>query len=100
MENSNWDNKYLRAKERVAELRKFYGSVFSSILVIALVAGINYYVNEWSYPWFLWVVFGLGLSLTIKALKLFNLNPFMGRDWEERKIKEFMKEEEKRERWN
>ncbi|MGB5818191.1 MAG: 2TM domain-containing protein [Saonia sp.] len=100
MENSNNDNKYLRAKERVETIKKFYGSIFSSLFVILLVAGINYYVDEWRHPWFLWVVFGLGISLIFKALKIFNFNPFMGKDWEERKIKEFMQEDEKRDRWN
>lgn len=100
MENSSKDSKYLRAKERVEAIKKFYGSVFSSLFVIVLVAGINYYVDEWRHPWFLWVVFGVGIGLIFKALKLFNFNPFMGRDWEERKIKEFMQEEEKRNRWD
>lgn len=100
MENTDKDNKYLRAKERVEAIKKFYGSVFSSLFVIVLVAGINYYVDQWRNPWFLWVVFGVSMGLIFKALKIFNLNPFMGRDWEERKIKEFMQEDEKQNKWN
>ncbi|MEO0527328.1 MAG: 2TM domain-containing protein [Bacteroidota bacterium] len=100
MESSNNETKYVKAKERVENLKKFYGSIFSSVFAIAIVAGINYYINEWRNPWFLWVVFGVSISLIFKAIKLFNLNPFMGRDWEERKIKEFMKEDENSERWS
>ena len=97
----NMDNtKYYRAKERVGQIKKFYGSVVSSLVTIMIVAAINYYLDEWAYPWFLWVVFGLAISLILKALKIFNLNPFMNKAWEERKIQEFMKQDEKQQRWN
>lgn len=94
------NQKYFRARERVEALKKFYGSLLSAAFVILIVGSINYYVDEWRHPWFLWVVFGVGISLIFKALKIFNLNPFMGRNWEERKIKEFMKQDEKQQRWN
>lgn len=94
------NEKYYRAKERVETLKKFYGSLLSSAFVILIVASINYYVDEWRHPWFLWIVFGVGISLIFKALKIFDLNPFMGRNWEERKIKEFMEQDEKQQRWN
>ena len=96
MENT----KYRRAKERVEEIRKFYGKVASAMVTILIVASINYYFNEWRNAWFLWVVFGLSISLFFKANKIFNLNPFMGRDWEERKIQEFLQHEENTRRWN
>jgi len=99
MENSKRDSKYLRAKERVEEIKKFYNSLISYILVIALLAGVNYYTNEWAYPWFLWAAFGWGIGLIFQATKTFGLNPFFGRDWEERKIKEYMRKDEKRTRW-
>lgn len=101
MENIERENKYLRARNRVEELKKFYGRISSGLLAIAITGAINYYLNEWENPWFLWVVFGVGVGLIFRAIKLFNLNPFTGRDWEERKIQEFMKQdEEKKERWN
>ena len=87
---NNQQSKYFRASERVSDLKKFYGQAIRGVIAILLVAGINYYLNEWYYPWFLWVVFGVGLSLTLKAIKLFGMNGIFGRDWEERKIKEYM----------
>ncbi len=96
MENLDQQNKYFRAKERVEEIKKFYGTIGSSVVTIALVASLNYYLNEWRNPWFLWVVLGFGLSLTFKALKIFDMYPFMNKDWEERKIQEFMKQDENR----
>ena len=91
----NQENKYLRAKERVDELKKFYGNLTSYIFVIGVLAIINYFTNEWRYMWFLWAAFGWGIGLVFHALRTFNLNPFFSKDWEERKIREFMDEEEK-----
>jgi len=93
------DNKYLRAKERIEEVKKFYNHVFSTVFVIALTGGINYYLDKWENPWFLWVVCGTGIGLVFHASKTFGLNLFLGRNWEERKIKEFMDEEEHQKRW-
>lgn len=95
MENA----KYNRAKNRVKEIKEFYNKVLSAIGTIIIVASINYYLNEWEYAWFLWVVLGLSISLFFKANKIFNLNPFMDRDWEERKMEEFLREEENAKRW-
>lgn len=94
------NTKYYRAKERVEQIKGFYNSVVSSIFIIIIVASVNYYVDEWRYAWFLWVVLGLAISIMIKALKIFNLTIFMDRGWEERKIQEFIQQEETKERWN
>lgn len=94
------DAKYLRAKERILEVKEFYSKVFRSVVTIAILAAINYYTNEWRYMWFLWAAFGIGISLVFKASKVFGLNPFLGKDWEERKIQEFMNEDKEQNRWN
>ncbi|TVZ14630.1 2TM domain-containing protein [Maribacter sp. MAR_2009_72] len=93
------NTKYNKAKERVVELKEFYGKVFSALGTIVIVAALNYYFNEWRYPWFLWVVFAFAISLFLKAIKIFNFNPFFGRDWEERKLREFIQQEENEQRW-
>lgn len=89
--------KYLRAKERVEELKKFYGNLFSYIVVISVLALINYYTNGFSYMWFLWAAFGWGIGIIFHALGTFDLNPFFGKQWEKRKIEELMDQEEERE---
>ena len=99
MEDLNKENKYIRARERVEALKKFYGNLTSYVLVISGLAALNYWVNGWSYMWFLWAAFGWGIGLAFQAVKTFNLNPFLGKDWEERKIKEFMKDDESPRRW-
>jgi hypothetical protein len=99
MQDLNKETKYLRAKERVATLKKFYGNLLSYVLVISLLAGINYWTNGWYYMWFLWAAFGWGIGIFFHAIKIFNLNPFFGKDWEERKIKEIMREDEHKNKW-
>jgi len=97
---SKQDAKYLRAKERITEVKKFYSKLLSYAVFIVFLGALNYYTNGWSYMWFLWVAFGWGIGLTFKAIKVFGMNPFFGRNWEERKIKEFMEEDEQKNRWN
>ena len=99
MDELNKENKYIRAKERVEELKKFYGNLTSYIFIIGLLAVINYLTNEWRYPWFLWAAFGWGIGLVFHAFRTFKWNPFFSRDWEERKIREFMDEDKKTGRW-
>jgi len=93
------ESKYLRAKERVDELKKFYSNLTSYVVVITGLAILNYYTNEWRYMWFLWAAFGWGIGLTFHAIRTFNLNPFFGKDWEERKIKEYMDDDKNIRKW-
>ena len=90
MEKFNDENRYFRAKERVDELRKFYGNLISYIIVITGLAILNYWQNGWSHAWFLWAAFGWGIGLAFHASKAFRWNPFFNKDWEDRKIKELM----------
>jgi hypothetical protein len=99
MIEENKEQKYLRAKDKVDKLRKFYGNLTTYVLVITLLAFINYWTNDWGYMWFLWPAFGWGIGVGFHAINVFNMNPFFGRDWEERKIREFMREEEQHHKW-
>jgi len=93
MENLDKENKYIQAKERVGRIKKFYTSLLSYVVFIAFLGGLNYYIDGWDHPWFLWAAFGWGIGLAFQASKAFQLNPFFSKNWEERKIKEFMDNE-------
>ncbi|MGB5943521.1 MAG: 2TM domain-containing protein [Leeuwenhoekiella sp.] len=95
MNNFEKENKYLRAKERVAQIKKFYTGLISYTVFIGLLAVVNYYLNGWHYPWFLWAAFGWGIGLVFQAARAFDWNPFVNKAWEERKIKELMEKEER-----
>jgi len=87
-------NKYLRAVERVHDIKEFYGSLISYCLVIPFLIFINLkYVPH--FHWFWFPMFGWGIGLIFHGFKAFSYNPILGKDWEERKIKEYMNNEDK-----
>jgi len=86
-------NKYIRAKERVADIKKYYTSLMLYVVFIGFLAALNYYTNELRYPWFLWAAFGWGIGIVIQAVKAFRWMPYMNKEWEERKIKEYMEKD-------
>ena len=99
--NNERENRYLRAKDQVAEIKKFYTSLFFYIVFISFLAGLNYYTNEWRYMWFLWAALGWGIGLIFQAFKAYRWAPFFDKNWEEKKIKELMDEDEEMDnRWS
>ena len=84
------DLKYKRAKERVENIKGFYGNLTSYFIVIPILAYINYTTT--SFPWVIFPALGWGLGLVGHALHAFTVNPFFGKDWEERKIAELMRD--------
>jgi len=99
MENKINESKYNRAKDRVAEIKKFYGNLTSYVIVITGLGALNYWINEWEYPWFLWAAFGWGIGIVFHAIGTFNVNPFFGKNWEERKIREYMDKNDEQKKW-
>ncbi|WP_299555621.1 histidine kinase [Seonamhaeicola sp.] len=93
------DDSYLRARNHVEELKGFYYSLISYIFVIPFLAFINY-KTSWHFQWFWFPMFGWGLGLAIQAFRVFVNDGAFGRNWEKRKIEEFMKQEEEDTRWN
>lgn len=101
MDFENKENKYLRAKEQVAEIKKFYTSLLFYVIFIGFLGALNYYTNEWRNMWFLWAAFGWGIGLVFQAVKAYKWAPFMNKDWEERKIKEYMdRDQQESNRWS
>lgn len=87
-------SKYLRAVERVEEMKGFYSSLIAYCIVIPFLIFINLkFVPQ--FHWFWFPMMGWGIGLTFQAFKAFAYNPFLGRGWEERKIQEYMNEDKK-----
>ncbi len=85
----NDNNKYIRAKKRVDELKGFYGNIIAYCVVIPFLIFVNYQTS-WSYKWFWYPMFGWGLGVVIQAFTVFGY----GSDWEERKIREIMNKDD------
>ncbi len=92
---TNDNNAYFKAKERVKDIKEFYGNLLSYCIVIPFLIFINY-KTYWEFQWFWFPVFGWGLGLTIHAFTVFGY----GANWEERKIEEIMKKnQEQNKNW-
>ncbi|MDT0647326.1 2TM domain-containing protein [Zunongwangia sp. F260] len=87
------ENAYYKAKERVKELKEFYGNLLSYCIVIPFLIFINYY-TFWGFQWFWFPLFGWGIGLTIHGFSVFGY----GSAWEERKIQEIMEKEQQQQK--
>ncbi len=94
METTNFDEKnaYFNAKKRVEEIKGFYGNLSSYVVVISTLAIINLCTSP-EYLWFFWPMLGWGIGVIFHGLRVFNYMPFLGSDWEEKKIAEIMEQE-------
>ncbi len=87
------DIKYDRAKKRVEEFKGFYRHLITYIIVITFFAVINLLTNP-GFPWFLIIAFFWGIGLIANAISVFRKRGIFSKEWEDKKIKEYMKEEE------
>ncbi len=88
------DTSYERAKRRVEELKGFYGHLISYIIVNVFLAIINFITTP-GFWWFLFIAFFWGIGLVAHGSSVFMKRGFFSKEWEERKIREYMEKEEK-----
>ena len=93
------EQKYIRAKKRVEELKGYYWHLAIYIIVNSFLSGAQIvdgisenktfaeiFSDLGMYAvWFIW-----GIGLFIHTFKTFGFRFFIGDDWEERKINELM----------
>ena len=92
--------RYERAKKKAGDIRSFYFNLMCYCIVIPILIFINLtYTPE--YYWFFFSMFGWGIGLCFHGMGAFDYNPFLGKGWEERKIKELLeKEKDKQQKTN
>ncbi|MCR9229039.1 MAG: 2TM domain-containing protein [Flavobacteriaceae bacterium] len=86
------EKRYANAKERVKNIKDFYGNLMAYCIVIPFLWWLNFRTTE-----FLWAFFptlGWGFGLTAHGMGAFGYNPLWGKRWEERKIKELMEKDD------
>ncbi|PRX54312.1 2TM domain-containing protein [Flagellimonas meridianipacifica] len=91
MENIT-DYKYRRAKEQVECIKGFYSNLTAYAIVIPLLAYLNYMTS--SFPWIIFPAIGWGIGLVGHWMSAYDKNPFLGKGWEQRKIKELMEKDQ------
>ncbi|MGB0949700.1 MAG: 2TM domain-containing protein [Marinirhabdus sp.] len=87
-QDRNESLKYRMAVDRIKELREFYWhlSIYSIFVLVFIVLN----VMTTSFPWAIFPILGWGTGLASHAACTFNWYPLFGKDWEARKIKEYM----------
>ncbi|MDX5583758.1 MAG: 2TM domain-containing protein [Aureibaculum sp.] len=85
------DKRYLRAKEKVEKIKGFYSNLISYLIVIPVLAYVNFRTTD--FPWVIFPALGWGFGVVAHGMEAYGYNPFMGKNWEERKIREFMDNE-------
>ncbi len=87
------EKKYTLAKTKVEKLKAFYVHLTIYLLFVPVFIYLNYISNA-GFPWALFPIVGWGFGVMGHAAETFNYNPFFGKDWEERKIRELMDKED------
>lgn len=93
----NTDDAHQRARKYVKALKSFYRHA----LIFGLVNGGLLLLNVVTAPrhwWSLWSVFGWGIGLGAHGVSVFlfrNDHTLLGKDWEEKKIAEYLSRQER-----
>ncbi|CAM3477117.1 2TM domain-containing protein [Zobellia roscoffensis] len=85
------DKRYKKAKERVEAIKGFYGNLLAYCIVIPCLAFLNYKTT--SFPWVIFPILGWGFGIAMHAMEAFGTNPLWGKRWEEKKMQEYMDDE-------
>jgi len=100
--NYSKDQKFIRARKKVKSIKGFYIHLMVYLLVngfILLSQALS--SGGWRIFWH-WQSYSTmifwGIGLAFHAFGVFGMDFVLGKDWENRKIKEFM-EKDKRETW-
>lgn len=98
MEDRDWNERYLAAEKRLKQVKGFYHHVFWYVVVnIAVIAVIALSVKSsdefWDFGTFGATLFW-GIGLLFHGIGVFGNNILFSKDWEKRKIKEYMEREE------
>lgn len=85
--------KYHRAKQKVEELKGFYSHLLAFLFVNVFLAVLNILTSPGTW-WFLFVTFFWGIGLIAHALSVFSKRGLFTKDWEEKKLKQYLEEDD------
>lgn len=87
------EKRYENAKDQVDKLKGFYAHFTVYLIFVPIFIYLNYQSNV-GFPWAIFPIGGWGFGVAGHAAETFNWNPFFGKDWEQRKIKEMLDKED------
>lgn len=86
---------YDKARRKVKEIKGFYINLTCYLIVVPILIYVNLTFNP-EFHWFWFSAGGWGVGVITHGMGAFGYYPFLGRDWEERKLKELMDKMDKR----
>ncbi len=92
MENTEQHQRYEQARRRVSCIKGFYNNLLAYLFVIPVLGWINLQTTD--FPWVVFPALGWGFGLLMHGMEAFGYNPFLGRNWEARKIRELMEKQD------
>jgi hypothetical protein len=100
MKSTDSNINYTNARKRLEDLKGFYWNIMAYCFVIPFLITINYLTSWNEHKWFVYPMFGWGIGIAFQAYHVFGKDKYFGKAWENRKMQEFMEEEEsKANRW-
>ncbi len=100
--NNNEQQKLERVKKRVKSIAGFYRHLSIYVIVNLFLIAIKYFNLEPGEEFLSFNTFSTaffwGIGVVFHALSVFGSSVFLGNDWEEKKIREFM-ERDKQNKW-
>lgn len=90
--NYEEEQRYIKAKKRVKDIKGFYVHLSVYLLTMPIIIGVNLMFVP-GFHWFWFSVLGWGIGIFFHWLGVFGFSKLgLGKDWEERKIREIMNE--------
>jgi hypothetical protein len=95
------EQKYVLARKRVEKISKFYKHLATYIVINIFLSAIfiagdindgdtfNEAISDY-HSYKIWLYWGIGI--VFQALNTFGLNLFFNKDWQERKVREYIEE--------
>ncbi len=83
------NSSYIKAVEKVEKIKEFYRNLITYLIFIPIFVFINLRFSP-HFHWFYFPIVGWGIGVLFHGLEVYNYNFLLGKDWEEKKIKEIM----------
>lgn len=92
-----------RARKKVQSIMGFYKHLAAYVIVNLFLIAMKWFNLDPGEEFFTFGTFSTaffwGIGLVFHGVGVFGTNIFLGRNWEERKIQQYMEQEERKSKW-
>lgn len=92
-----------RARKKVQAIMGFYKHLAAYLIINIFLLALKWFRMEPGEEFFTFNTFSMaffwGIGVVFHGVGVFGTNIFLGKNWEERKIQEYMEREERKSKW-